>query len=309
MRIAFFGTPSFAVPVLNSILQSGHDTVIAVTRPDRPSGRKMEIKPCPVKEAALLNSIPVLQPESVKEQSFMDKYREYGAELNVITAFGQIIPDELIYMPKYDSINIHASLLPKYRGASPINHAIMNGDNETGISFQFIEKRLDAGDIIHSASIPISAEDTSITLYEKLSSLAAEHTPRVLELISSGRAQRIKQDESKASTVKTLKKEDGRINFSMSAEKIHNMARGLLPWPCAYCTLDSKMLKIMKSSLSDSTAGSPGEVTASGKNTGFIVRASDKSVVFREVQYEGGKKMNAYDFFLGRRGLLGKILE
>ncbi|MCX8092745.1 MAG: methionyl-tRNA formyltransferase, partial [Candidatus Goldbacteria bacterium] len=220
MKIAFFGTPDFAVPVFETIVKSNHQIVLTVTQPDKPVGRKQILTPPPVKQIAIKYDIPVLQPEKAKDASFLEKYKKYNPDLNLIVSFGQILPEELIYFPKFHSINIHASILPKYRGASPINWAIINGDEKTGITYQFIEKKLDAGDIIYIEEIPIEKQDTSITLYEKLSKLSADTVLKVLEMVENNSYKREKQDESKATYVKILKKEDGKIDFNKPAINI-----------------------------------------------------------------------------------------
>ncbi|HPD18043.1 MAG TPA: methionyl-tRNA formyltransferase [Candidatus Goldiibacteriota bacterium] len=316
MKIAFFGTSDFSVPVLKSVFNSGHKIVVVITQPDKPAGRKQIITPTPVKKIATENNLPVLQPEKVSDKIFIDEYKKYAPDLNLIVSFGQILPDELIYFPKFHSINVHASLLPKYRGASPINHAIINGDKKTGITYQFIEKKLDAGDIIYAVEIPIEKQDTSITLYKKLSELAAATVLKVLNMIETQSYKRIKQDESMTTYVKTLKKEDGKINFNDSSVNIFNKIRGLLPWPCAYCFYDDKMLKIFLSELVEEkfnaafvTAPVPGQIVKIVKNSGFIVACKNSFLLIKEVQIEGGKKMSAYDFAIGHKDIVDKILK
>jgi methionyl-tRNA formyltransferase len=316
MKIAFFGTSDFSLPVFKSILASKHKIVVAITQPDKPVGRKQIITPSPVKKFATENNLPVLQPEKVSDKIFLDEYKKYAPDLNLIISFGQILPDELIYFPGFHSINVHASLLPKYRGASPINHAIINGDKKTGITYQFIEKKLDAGDIIYAEEIPIEKQDTSITLYKKLSELAAGTVLKVLNMIETQKFSRVKQDENKATYVKILKKEDGKINFNDSSENIFNKIRGLLPWPCAYCFYDDKMLKFFSSEpveekFNDAFAPPPvhGQIVKAIKNSGFIVACKNSFLLIKEVQIEGGKKMSAYDFAIGHKDLIGKILK
>ena len=312
MKIAFFGTPDFAVPVLENIYKSNHQIILVVTQPDKPVGRKQILTPTPVKQIAVKYNIPVLQPEKIKNIDFLEEYKKFNPDLNLIVSFGQILPDELIYFPEYHSINIHASLLPKYRGASPINWAIINGDNKTGITYQFIEKKLDAGDIIYTEEIPIEKQDTSITLYEKLSKLSAETILKVLEMIENNKFIRQKQDESKATYVKTLKKEDGKIDFNNSAIYIFNKIRGLLPWPCAYSYLDNKTLKFFSSEPIEKNFNNsfiPGQIIEIIKNSGFVIACKDSFLLIKEVQLEGGKKMPAYDFSIGHKKLIGKILK
>jgi methionyl-tRNA formyltransferase len=309
MNIAFFGTPEFAVPCLEKLIHSGHNIRAVITQPDRPAGRKHEILPTPVKLLAQKHSLPVMQPEKVRSPGFLSEYRKLDLDLNIIIAFGQILPDELIYHPRYHSINIHASLLPKYRGASPINWAIINGDTHTGVTYQFIVQKLDAGDIIHTEKLRIKDTDTSATLHDRLSRLSAESVLKVIESVADNTCTRTRQDENEATYVTLLKKEDGKLDFSQPAEKIANRVRGLLPWPTAYCMLDGKALKILSAAPSDCVStGAKGMISDVIKGEGFIVECYGSCMLVKEVQYEGGKRMGAYEFSLGHKGLKGKVL-
>ncbi len=309
MNISFFGTPEFAVPVLKKLINSKHKIILVVTQPDKPVGRKQILTPPPVKQIAEQYNLKILQPEKVSASTFINEYKKYKIDLGVVVAFGQIIPDEVIYHPEFHTINIHASLLPKYRGASPINWAIINGDKETGITYQFIEKKLDAGDIIYQEKIKIEKEDTSITLSNKLSVLAADTVLKVLDMVESNNYTRIKQNEYEASYVKILKKEDGKLDFNLSAENLINKIKGLLPWPCAYCFLDGKILKIFKAELFQTNTGKPGEIIDIIKGKGFIVKASVDAILVLEVQPQDGKKMDAYSFAIGQKEFKNKILN
>jgi methionyl-tRNA formyltransferase len=309
MKIAFFGTPAFAVPVLQSAIASGHEVVLAVSQPDRPSGRKQELLPTPVKEEAMKHGIPVLQPLKVKSQDFLEQYKNFSPEINIVAAFGQIMPDELLYFPKHHSVNIHASLLPRYRGASPINRAVINGDTVTGVSYQMMEAKLDAGDIIYSAELPINDSDTSETLFGSLSALAASTLPHVLKLISEEKAVRVKQDESTATYAGLLKKEDAAINFNLPAKNISNLVRGLLPWPCAHCTLEGKKLKIYTAIPFDfAPSSAAGTITQAVKPLGITVSCAGSSLLIKELAPEGRKRMSAWDFYNGRKDIIGKTL-
>jgi methionyl-tRNA formyltransferase len=309
MKIAFWGTPVFAVPILKKLINSKHEILFVVTQPDKPVGRKQTLTPPPIKLIALENNIKFFQPEKVASPEFISEYKKYEIDLNLIVAFGQILPDEIIYHPKHHSINIHASLLPKYRGASPINWAIINGDSETGITYQFIEKKLDAGDIIYQEKIKIESSDNSITLSEKLSQLSSETVLKVLDMIETKNYTRIKQDETKATYVKILKKEDGKLNFKEPAINIFNKIRGLLPWPVAYCTFDGKFLKIFKAEVINSNTGEPGEIIDIIKGKGFVVKAGNDALLICEVQPESGKKMDAFSFAIGQKNFKGKFLQ
>lgn len=309
MKIAFWGTPDFAVPILKKLINSKHEILFVVTQPDKPVGRKQILTPPPVKLLALENNLKIFQPEKVSTSGFLSEYKKYEIDLNLIVAFGQILPDEIIYHPKYHSINIHASLLPKYRGASPINWAIINGDSETGITYQFIEKKLDAGDIIYQEKIKIENSDTSITLSEKLSQLSSETVLKVLDMIETQNYKRIKQDEANATYVKILKKEDGKLNFNEPAINIFNKIRGLLPWPVAYCVFNEKLLKIFKAEIINLNSGKPGEIIDIIKGKGFVVKAGIDALLIYEVQLESGKRMDAFSFAIGQKNFKGKFLQ
>jgi len=313
MKIAFFGTPKFSLPVLEKITGSNHKIICVVTQPDRPAGRKQVLTPPPVKELAIRHNIPVMQPEKARDMAFLNEYKKLDIELNLIIAFGQILPEELIYFPKYHSVNIHASLLPKYRGASPINHAIINGDKQTGVTYQFIDKNLDTGDIIYQEKAEILDADDAVSLYGRLSLLSADTVLKVLDMISGGNAPRQKQDNSAATIVGLLKKEDGKINFSDSAVNIFNKIRGLVPWPGAFCTLSNAELKIWKAALyagsfPGAASAAPGSIIKCIKNDGFVVKTGLGLILAEEVQEQSGKRMRAWDYCMGHNGLEGKIL-
>ncbi len=310
MKLVFFGTPDIAVPVLETVHKSGHEILFCVTQPDRPSGRKMQLTEPAVKTAAKKLGIKFYQPEKVKDPSFLEFYLKQKPDINLIIAFGQIIPDEIIYHPKHHSVNIHASLLPKYRGASPIAAAILNGDTETGITYQFIEKKLDAGDIIASYTVKIDPSWHTPQLYDALKKLAADTVLEVLKKIETGCFTRIKQDESLASFVKQIKKEDGKIDFNLSDREIINKIRAYDPWPSAYCTLEGKILKIFKAEILPVKSGSlPGTITNIISGKGFSFSCNGNDILVTELQYEGKKRMPASDFILGHHGLKGLVLS
>ncbi len=310
MKIIFFGTPEIAAPCLNAVINSRHEVICVVTRKDKPAGRKKTVLPTPVKKTAMAHNIPVLQPEKPRGPDFISEYKKYPAGLNLIMAYGGILPPEVIYHPLRDSVNIHASLLPKYRGAAPINAAIINGDSETGITYQFINEQLDAGDIIYSEKIKIEQEDNSATLAEKIAGLAAKTSVTVLDMIEKGGCKRIPQDESKASYVKQLKKEDGKIYFNKTSREIINLVRGLLPWPAAFCYLGGKQLKVYRASEYEYNGPEkPGTIVEIIKNKGPVVKTKDSAVILEKVQYEGGKKMDGYSFTLGHKNLKESILN
>ena len=311
MKIVFFGTPAFSVPVLKAVIASRHTVAAVVSQPDRPKGRSMLLSPTPVRQAALDAGISVLQPENASAPDFFSAYSKFSPDLNVIVAFGQILPEELIYFPRHATINIHASLLPKYRGASPINRALINGATATGITYQFIVKKLDAGDIIYQEKMPVAPEDNAITLFEKLSALSGNTVVKVLDMIDSGTAPRVRQDESQATFVKTLNKSDGKMDFTQGASNIVNKIRGLVPWPCAFCSYNGKILKIFaaREFAGDKPAGKPGEIIEIIRNTGIVVSTGSGNILVTELQPESGKKMAAAEFALGQKNILGSILS
>ena len=252
----------------------------------------------------------MLQPVKVKSPDFLERYKTFSPDINIVAAFGQIMPDELLYFPKYHSVNIHASLLPKYRGASPINRAVINGDTVTGVSYQMMEAKLDAGDVIYSAELPIKDSDTSETLFESLSALAASTLPEVLKLIAEGKAVRVKQEENLATYAGLLTKEDAAINFNMPAKNISNLVRGLLPWPCAHCSLEGRKLKVFSAVPFDApSSAAPGTVTTAVKPLGLVISCAGSSLLIKELAPEGGKRMPAWDFYNGKKDIIGKILS
>lgn len=313
MKIAFFGTPDFAVPVLEALLKSSHEVILVVSQPDRPKGRNLHTEVTPVKSTALKAGIKIIQPEKCTDATFISQYKQLTPDINIIVAFGQILPDEIIYHPHFASVNIHASLLPKYRGASPINWAIINGDKETGVTYQFIEKKLDAGDIINVEKFNIEDSDDASTLYTKLSKLSGDTVVNVIDRIAAGKIQRIKQNDSMATVVKTLKKDEGKINFNLPAINIVNKIRGLVPWPCAYCIFNGKLLKLLSASSyqcpPEFEHTIPGTIIGVIKNIGFMIKTSDSCILAKQVQPESGKKMNGYEFANGHKDLIGIKLE
>ena len=309
MKIAFFGTPDFAVPVLEALLQSSHEVILVVSQPDRPKGRNLHTEVTPVKSTALKVGIKIMQPEKCTDATFISQYKQLTPDINIIVAFGQILPDEIIYHPHFSSVNIHASLLPKYRGASPINWAIINGDKETGVTYQFIEKKLDAGDIINVEKLNIEDSDDASTLYTKLSKLSGDSVVKVIDMIAAGKIQRTKQNETMATIVKTLKKDEGKINFNLPSQTIVNKIRGLVPWPCAYCVFKGKLLKLLSASAyqcpTEYESAIPGTIIGIVKGVGFMIKTSDSCIIAKQVQPESGKKMNGHEFANGHKDLIG----
>lgn len=299
MKLIFMGTPDFAVGTLEALVQAGHEVVLAVTQPDKPQGRKQTLVPPPVKEKALELGIPVFQPKRVREPDALQKIKEYGPELIVVAAFGQILPKELLELPKYGCINVHASLLPKYRGAAPIQWAILNGDDVTGVTIMRMDVGLDTGDMIAKTEVAIAPEDTGGTLFESLAEAGARLCVETIPSIVDGTAVYTPQDERAATKVGMIKKQDGRIDFSRSAKMIERQVRGLNPWPSAYTFLAGKTLKIWAAEVC--AGGDPGDAgkVAFIKKDCFGVQTGDGILLCKEVQLEGKKRMSAGDFLRG----------
>lgn len=307
MKVIFMGTPEFAVPALESIANCGlHKVVAVVTQPDKPVGRKGIITPPPVKIAAEKYGIPVYQFEKIKFEG-AEILRGLNADIMVTCAYGQILSREIIDICKFGIINIHASLLPAYRGAAPIQYAVVNGETKTGVTIMQTEEGLDSGDIIASYELDIRRGETAGELSERLSALGAEKIRSVLTDIENGRAVKVKQDESKAFIVKTIKKEDALIDFSRTAREIENFVLGMNPSPVAYTYLRGKKLKIYRATALDGeVCGKVGETVSADKR--LIVATGNGALEITELQEEGGKRMDARSFLLGRKISAGDIL-
>ena len=305
MKIIYLGTPEFAVAPLKAIIGSqNHEVVAVVTQPDRPVGRKNIITPPPVKVVALENGIPVFQYEKIRAEGVED-LKSVGADIMITCAYGQILSKEIIDVCPHGIINIHASLLPKYRGAAPIQYAVINGEKTTGVTVMQTEVGLDTGDIIEAFETPISESETAGDLFVRLSNLGAEKICQVLDKIEKGEITPQKQDESKAFVVKTIKKEDALIDFSKSALEIKNLINGMNPWPIAYTFANGKKLKIYRAVTVDAS-GSVGEVIKADKK--LYIACGDGAIEVLELQEEGGKVMNALSYLNGRKLKVGDLL-
>ena len=321
MRAIFMGTPDFSVPVLTAMKEAGHDMLAAVTQPDKPKGRGKEMQMTPVKAKALELGIPVLQPKRVRDPEFVEQLRELKPDVMVVVAFGQILTKEVLEVPKYGCINVHASLLPMYRGAAPIQYVILNGEKETGVTTMFMDEGLDTGDMLLKTVVPITADETGGTLHDKLSAAGAELLIRTLEQMEAGTLQRIPQT-GETCYVGTLKKSMGEIDWSRPAEELERQVRGLNPWPSAYTFLNGKTLKIWKAevlhteAVSSQEAEEP-EALADRKSCGSVIVISRDSIqlqtgdgilAIRELQLEGKKRMTADAFLRGYPVEAGTIL-
>ena len=298
------GTPDFAVPSLQALLDRGEDVVCVVTQPDRPKGRGRKIMEPPVKELALRASIPVLQPESVKGQDFLAELRTYDPDIIALTAYGKILPESIINLPPLGTINVHGSLLPKYRGAAPIQWALINGETETGITIMQMDKGMDTGDILLQKKLPIGPEDTAGSLSVQMARLGGQALVEALDLLRLDRLKPTRQDDSLASFAPLLKKEDGLVDWSRSAAQISCQVRGLDPWPTTYTTLSGKRLRLFSPEVADrdlcrDTPAEPGRVCAADRQ-GLLVATGSGCLLIKELQAEGSKRMTVEAFLSGR---------
>lgn len=307
MNIVFFGTSEFAMPVLHRLIESNHKVLAVVTQPDRQKGRRLKLSPPPTKVLAKAKNIPVFQPDDASNKDSISCLKKFDADLFVVVAFGQILKKEVLELPKIYSVNIHGSLLPRYRGAAPTNWAIINDDKVSGVTVIKMNEKMDEGDIILKKEITIDPDDTNITLSEKLSDLGADALMETIELIEKDKVRLVKQDDSTASYAPKLKKSDGLINWDEAAVVIHNKVRGLLPWPGAYTHFNGKILKILKTEIvEDSMAGvKNGEIAAIAKNKGMIVKTGKGSLIIKHIQIEGKKAMDSEAFLRGHRVAAG----
>lgn len=308
-RIVFFGSPIFAIPTLERILQGPDEVVAVVTQPDREKGRGRKKSPSPVKELALKQGLTLYQPEKVREDLFLEKMKELRPDLFVVVAFGQILPKPLLNVPRFGAINVHASLLPQYRGAAPIAWAILRGESRTGITTMLMDEGVDTGDILMQVEIPIEKEETGETLQKKLAVLGGELLMETLEKMKSGQLSPMPQDPSKASYAPQLKKEDGRIDWKRPAEEIDRQIRAFNPWPGAFTGWEKGLLKIYRGEVREKTGeGEAGSVVWVGAD--FIEVATGKgSLLIREVQPEGKRRMPIRDFLSGHRLSIGTIFQ
>jgi len=306
MNIVFFGTSEFAIPSFRELLDSGHKLLTLVTQPDRKKGRNLKLSSPPTKVLALAKGIPVYQPDNVSSVESINCLKKLDADIFIVIAFGQILKREVLAIPKFYAINLHGSLLPKYRGAAPTNWAIINGDKSSGVTVIRMNERMDEGDIILKREVGIDGDDTNITLSEKLSELGAKALLEVIGSVESGRKINfVKQDDNQASLAPKLKKEDGRIDWNEEAIRIYNKVRGLLPWPGAYTHYNGRTLKILQAELvGDPIVGrmaQSGEVVDIVKDKGIVVRTGSGSLVIKYLQLEGKKILDADSFVRGHR--------
>ena len=309
MRIIFMGTPDFSVPTLETLVNSRHEVVAVVTQPDKPKGRGGAVQMPPVKETALKYNIPVYQPVRAKNPEFVEEMRALNPDAMVVIAFGQILPRELLDIPKYGCINIHASLLPAYRGAAPIQWAVINGDKETGITTMMMDVGMDTGDMLEKAVIALDEKETGGSLFDRLSLMGGDLILSTLEKAENGTLVRTPQDHEKATYVKKIPKTLGDIDWSMDAVSIERLIRGLNPWPSAYTRWNGRMLKIWDAEAlpSESDAGCGAVLAASGSD--LMVQTGDGVLKINSVQLEGKKRMDTAAFLRGYQVETGCMFE
>lgn len=299
MRILFMGTPDFAVASLRHLVEDGHEICGVFTQPDKPKNRGMKLTFPPVKEYALTQNLAVYQPLKVKDGTALALVQELKPELIVVAAYGRILPEEILEAPKYGSINVHSSLLPKYRGAAPINWAILNGETETGVSIMYMAAELDAGDVIRQAVTAIDPQETAPELTERLAELGAQALCAVVRDLEAGTACRTPQDHSAHTYAPMLSRGLSAVDWSHSARQILDQIRGLLPWPCAAAELGGVKFKLLRAAAGDATDRLPGTVLSADKLGIRVACGNGESVVLLEVQAEGGKRMSAADYLRG----------
>jgi len=310
MVVVFFGTPQFAVPTLRRLVDSTHSVAGVITQPDRPRGRGQKITHAPVKALALERGIPVYQPDRLKPPEVAETLRGWRADLGVVAAYGRIIPEQLLAIPRFGMINVHASLLPKYRGAAPVHRAVINGESQTGVTIMRVVKELDAGAMLAKVTRPIGPDETSDVVETALADMGAELLVTVVDQLVSGIAREEPQDDTQATYAPRLTKEEGLIDWTRSAPEIHNRIRGLYPWPQAYTFFKGTRLIVLRSAVA--TAGAsptiPGTILRVTSEA-IQVATGDGELAILDVQPEGRRAMRAHDFLLGHRLATGETFS
>ena len=298
MRIVFMGTPDFAAAILKRLIDTDRNVVGVFSQPDKPVGRKQIIMPTATKALAMEHGIPVFQPAKLRDGEALKIMQELKPDLTVVAAYGKILPKDILDVAPLGNVNVHGSLLPKYRGSAPIQWSVINGDKVTGITTMYMAEGMDTGDMIMKFELPIGENETAGELFDRMAELGAESIEKTLELFDNGEVKGIPQNDEEATYAPMLKKEMGEIDFGKTAEEIRNLVRGLNPWPTAYTFLDGKNVKVHEAATAEGFCGSEGELL-DGKR--FIVGCKDGAVEFLTVQPEGKNKMSGADFIRGRR--------
>lgn len=313
MKVVFMGTPDFSVGTLKAIVEAGHEVAAVVTQPDKPKGRGGAMSFSDVKQAAIELGLLVLQPKRTRDEEFVNELRKINPDVIVVVAFGQILSKEILDMPKYGCVNVHASLLPKYRGASPIQWAVIDGCEYSGVTTMMMNEGIDTGDILLVEKVKLDSKETGGSLFDKLSGVGADLLVKTLDELEKGTVKPVKQNETEATHVKMLDKSFGNIDFSMEAARIERLIRGLNPWPSAFTHFNGKLLKIWDADVCDDVVCESCESVVNGMithvdNNSFIVKCGDNSLKINELQLEGKKRMKTQDFLRGNHINTGDIL-
>lgn len=298
MRIVFMGTPDFAVPTLRALCEK-HQVVAVVSQPDKPKGRGKRLQPTPVKMAAMEYNLPVYQPEKIRDEEFIKTLRSFNADIFIVVAYGQILPEEILNIPPMGCVNVHGSLLPKYRGAAPIQMAIVNGEEKTGVTIMYMEKGLDSGDMILKKEMPIEKTDTYGTLHDKMCVVGAEALIEALELMEQGKVNAVKQDDRFSTYAARIEKGNAQIVWKRPSYQVVNTIRGFNPVPGAFSFYKEEMVKIWNGVEVQGYTGEPGEIVDVDLKKGIVVKTGDSAVLITELQVKGGKKMPATDYLRG----------
>ena len=311
MKVVFMGTPDFAVGTLEAIVGAGHEVAAVVTQPDKPKGRGGVMAMSPVKECALSHGLTVLQPLKARNPEFIEEIKEINPDVIVVVAFGQIIPSEIIHMPKYGCINVHASLLPKYRGASPIQWTVLDGCEYSGVTTMLMDEGIDTGDILETVTVKLDERETGGSLFDRLSLVGAKLLVETLDKAEAGQLHPVKQDDSQSSYVRMIDKSFGLMDFTQPVEVLERRVRALNPWPSAFTHMDEKLLKIWDATViqdNNVKAGDYGKVKTDGK-TCFMVACDGGYLSVNELQLEGKKRMKVEDFLRGYSIKEGTVLS
>ena len=302
LRIVFFGTPDFAVPTLQRLLDSRHPVVGVVTQPDRPRGRGHRVSASPIKTLALERGLPVRQPARLRDTAFLDELRAWEPDLGVVAAYGRMIPDEILQLPPHGLVNVHASLLPKYRGAAPVHRAIIDGESETGVTIMRVEQMLDAGPMLAKVTRPIGPDETSDAVERDLAALGADLLVTVVDQIAAGTHQQELQDFMLCSYAPRITKEEGLIDWTLPATYIHNRVRGLYPWPHAFTFLGDMRLIVLKTHVEAAPASAaPGTVVEVSRDSIHVATGHDGRIAIERLQLEGGRPLQVREFLAGHR--------
>ena len=299
MRILFMGTPDFAVASLKALVEAGHEICGVFTQPDKPKNRGHKLAFSPVKEYALTQNLPVYQPLKMRDGTALALVRELHPELIVVAAYGRILPEDILNTPPYGSINVHSSLLPKYRGAAPINWAILNGESVTGVTIMYMAAQLDAGDVIRCAETPIDPDEDAQTLTERLAQLGADTLLQAVEDLKNGTATRTPQDHTQFTYAPMLDRSLSPLDFTKPARQLHDQVRGLIPWPCASMTLNGGDVKVYRTAVGEEIAAEPGAIVEANKKGIAVACGDGKLLRILELQPQGGKRMPAAAYLAG----------